>query len=309
MGYRKDTPQGGDRVRKVKFVLWAILGLNVGVAAAKVVYGFLSRSVAMQADGFHSMFDGVSNVVGLVGISMAARPADRSHPYGHGKYETYASAAIGGMLVLAAVRVGSAAWANLFGSGAPARVDAGSFAVMLGTLAVNIGVTTWERRVGKKLGSSILVADASHTGSDVMVSMGVIIGLIAVKLGFPIADPLIALAVAGAIVWTAIGVLKQAEETLSDRARLPVARVVEVAMSVSGVLGCHSVRTRGSAAEVLVDLHCQVDPSLSVPEAHDIAESVERAVAEAFPEVVDVIVHHEPMDDYQRGKSAQEGDA
>ncbi|TLM80355.1 MAG: cation transporter [Actinobacteria bacterium] len=306
MGYRRDTAVDGDRAGKVKVVLWVILFLNTAVAVAKVVYGMLSHSVAMQADGFHSLFDGVSNVVGLVGISLAARPADREHPYGHGKYETYASAAIGGMLVFAAVRVGTAAWQNLFGGGAGARVDAGSFAVMLGTLAVNVGVTTWERRVGKRLGSSILIADASHTGSDVMVSLGVIAGLVAVKLGYPIADPLIALAVAGAIVWTAIGVLRQAEETLSDRARLPVDEVVAAAMTVAGVLGCHSVRTRGSVAEVLVDLHCQVDPALSVSDAHAIAEAVERAVAEAFPQVVDVIVHHEPMDDYQRGKTRDE---
>lgn len=309
MGYRRDTSEDGTRVAKIRFVLWTILLLNTGVAAAKLVFGVVAGSVAMQADGFHSLFDGVSNIVGLVGMALAARPADRSHPYGHGKYETYASAAIGGMLVLAALRVGGSAWDALFGAAEPARVTTVSFVVMAGTLAVNLGVTAWERAVGRKLGSAILVADASHTGSDVLVSLGVIAGLVAVRLGFPIADPLIALGVAGAVVWTSVGVLRQAEETLSDRSRIPAQEVVRIALGVPGALGCHSVRTRGSVAEVYADLHVQVDPSLTVSESHAIAEAVERTVAAAFPQVVDVIVHHEPMDDYQRDKSVEEAQA
>lgn len=309
MGYRRDTRDDGERVRRIRVVLWAILALNVGVAVAKLVYGIITRSVAMQADGFHSMFDGVSNVVGLVGMTLAARPADRSHPYGHSKYETYASAAIGGMLVLAAMRVGGSAWEHLFGGAGSAEVNAGSFAVMIGTLVVNIGVTTWERAVGKKLGSAILVADASHTGSDILVSLGVIGSLVAVRLGYPIADPLIALGVAGAIVWTSLGVLRQAEETLSDRSRIPSSEIARVAGTVPGVLGCHSVRSRGSISEVYVDLHCQVDGRLTVSDSHTIAEAVERAIVVAFPQVADVIVHHEPMDEYQRDKTAEEAHA
>ncbi|MDZ4063859.1 MAG: cation diffusion facilitator family transporter, partial [Coriobacteriia bacterium] len=179
MGYRRD--EGADagaspRTRRIRRILWAILALNLAVAVAKMTWGYVTGSVAMQADGFHSLFDGASNVVGLVGMYIAGRPADREHPYGHGKFETYASAAIGAMLALAAYRVGSSAIQALLDGSPTPRVDAVSFAIMIGTLAVNVGVTTYERRVGRKLGSAILVADASHTGSDVLVSLGVITG-------------------------------------------------------------------------------------------------------------------------------------
>jgi len=287
-------------------VLWWILLLNILVAAAKLLYGMASRSVGMTADGFHSMFDGTSNVIGLLGMGIASRPADEDHPYGHYKYETFASAAIAVMLVFAAWRVGSTAVAKLSGSAATARVDAGSFAVMLGTLAINIGVAVYERRAGQRLRSDLLVADATHTGSDVFVSIGVIIGLIFVKLGFPMADPLVGLLVAGAILLAAIRVFKSANATLSDQARIASSEVCDVALSVPGVLGCHEVRTRGSIAEVYVDLHVQVDPVATVWQGHEIAERVEKTVCDRFPQVRDVIAHLEPMDDYERLKTERE---
>jgi len=312
LGYNK-TASGesakSGRIRSIKRVLWVILALNITVALAKMTWGFISGSVAMQADGFHSLFDGASNVVGLVGMYMADRPADRDHPYGHSKYETYASAAIGLMLGFAAYRVGSGAVNELLHPGEPANVTAMSFAIMLGTLAINIGVTTYERRVGRRLGSEILIADASHTGSDVLVSLGVIVGLVFVRLGYPMADPIIAVGVSIAIAYTAWGVFRQANETLSDTARVAPADVCLVAREVEGVLGCHSVRTRGSEAEVYMDLHVQVDPSMTVEEGHEVAEAVERALCARFDQVVDVIAHLEPLDEYQASKTAEEVDA
>ena len=262
----------------------------------------------MQADGFHSLVDGVSNIVGLVGISLASQPADTDHPYGHAKYEAYASAAIGAMLVFAAYQVGSAAISELFRGGEPAQVNTISFAVMLVTMAVNISITVWERRVGRRVGSEILTADASHTLSDVFVSLGVIVGLVAVKLGYPAADPLIALAVSGAIIYTAWGVFKHANVTLSDAARIPSSEIADVCKGIDGVQGCHHIRTRGVETEVYVDLHVQVDAAKTVGQAHGIAEIVERAICKAFPQAVDVIVHVEPDDDYQADKTAQERD-
>lgn len=308
MGYRKpiDESAGSSRVRRIRRVLWTILALNVAVAGAKLVWGLITGSAAMQADGFHSLFDGTSNIVGLVGMGLAARPADREHPYGHSKYETYASAVIGAMLLLAAYRIGSTAIEGLR-AGAPApRVDAISFAVMLGTLAVNLFVTIWERRVGKKLGSEILVADASHTASDAIVSVGVIVSLILVAAGYPAADPIVALLVSGAIIYTAWGVFRQAGVTLSDAARIEPSAIGDVVLGTPGVLGCHHVRTRGTAGEVYVDLHVQVDETRTVADGHRIAEDVERAIAGHFPQVVDVIAHLEPYDEYQVNKTAEE---
>jgi cation diffusion facilitator family transporter len=309
VGYRRPVTEesSGGRIRSIKRVLWIILFLNLGVAFAKIAAGTVAKSSAMQADGFHSIFDGASNVVGLVGMSFASRPADDDHPYGHAKYETYASAIIGAMLLVAAYRIGTEAIAQIVNPSDVPDITTLSFVVMIGTLVINLFITTWERRVGKKLGSSILVADASHTGSDVLVSVGVIFSLVLVKFfNMPLADPIVALLVCVAIVYTAWGVFRQASATLSDSARIPPSDVCAVALGVPGVLGCHTIRTRGSEAEVYVDLHVQVDPESSVAAGHKVVENVEREVAAAFAQVVDVIAHLEPQDEYQQAKTAEE---
>jgi Co/Zn/Cd efflux system component len=220
----RDTSQSteqqlGERYRSIRRVLWVVLALNLAVAVAKLFYGIVSHSVAMQADGIHSFFDGTSNVVALVGLWVTQRPADESHPYGHGKFETFAAAAIGVMLVVAGYTVGRGAIDHLSGQSAPTVVGAASFVVMFGTLAVNIVVTTWENRAGRRLRSEVLVADSRHTLSDVAASIGVIVSLVAVKLGWEQADGVVALLVAVVIFRTAIGVIRGVGRT--RRARWP----------------------------------------------------------------------------------------
>lgn len=307
MGYTQPRGEaGGDRIAAVRRVLWWVLVLNLAVAFAKLGYGLFIDSVSVTADGFHSMFDGTSNIIGLIGLGIAARPADRGHPYGHSKYETFATAAIGALLLFAAWRVGSSAYARLQNPGAGPSVDAVSFVVMIATLIVNIIVTTAERRAGNRLSSAILKADASHTGSDIMVTLGVIGGLIAVKLGYPIADPILGLVVAIFIIITAFRVLSGAGQVLADTARIDPKIICDVVLAVPGVLGCHDVRTRGSENEVYVDLHVQVDAKMTVAEGHELVERVEKLVADSLPEILDVIAHLEPLDEYQVHKTEEQ---
>jgi cation diffusion facilitator family transporter len=290
-----------DRYRSIRNVLWVVLFLNLAVAFAKLVYGLMSHSAAMEADGFHSMFDGASNIIGLVGMWFASRPADDEHPYGHAKFETFAAALIGVLLVFAGYTVGRGAIDSLFGRGLPTEVTTASFAIMLGTLAVNIFVTTWERRAGRRLGSEVLVADASHTLSDVAVSLGVIASLVIVKLGYEQADGIVALLVAVIIMRTAWGIMRGVLHTLGDAARLPADEVAVVACSVPGVIGCHAIRTRGSEAHVYVDLHVQAPRDTTIEEGHAIAHEVEAALRAEYGQITDVIVHLEPEDARKSG--------
>lgn len=287
------------RMRSIRRVLWIVLLLNLGVAAAKYLYGTTSGSASMQADGIHSVFDSAGNVVGLVGIALAVRPADEGHPYGHAKFETYASLVIGALLLLAAFEVGSSAVGKLATGTYTAEVTPISFIVMIGTLAVNLGVTTWERRCAKRLKSEVLAADANHTLSDALVSVGVIAGLAAVSLGFPVADPVMALVVTLAILATACDVFKHAFATLSDHARIPEDDVRAAAMAVPGVREAHRIRTRGTEGEVYADLHVLVAPDMTVVAAHELADVVEHAVMERFPNVIEVLVHIEPDDGHE----------
>ena len=284
------------RMRSIKRVLWAVLFLNLAVAAAKYVYGTISGSASMQADGIHSVFDSAGNVVGLVGIALAARPADEEHPYGHAKFETYASLIIGVLLLLAAFEVGTSAAAKLVSQTYTASVTPVSFAVMVGTLAVNLCVTFYERRAGKRLNSEVLSADASHTLSDALVSIGVIVGLAFVAAGFPVADPVMALLVTVAILFTAFDVFKHGLATLSDHARIPEDEVLATVLQVPGVLDAHHIRTRGTEGEVYADLHVLVNPAMTVGNAHRLSDEVEKAVRTRFPSVIEVLVHIEPND-------------
>ena len=166
------TPSGteGPGVRRV---LWITLGLNVAVSAAKVVVGTLSGSVSMVADGYHSLVDGSNNVIGLIVAAFAFAPPDRAHPYGHRKFETAATLAIGLALLTLAYNVVEEALSSAARSHAP-RINALNWVVMGATLAVNLFVTSYESRQGRRLGSTYLLADAAHTKSDIYVTLGVI---------------------------------------------------------------------------------------------------------------------------------------
>ncbi|MBX6343001.1 MAG: cation diffusion facilitator family transporter, partial [Thermomicrobiaceae bacterium] len=161
-------------------------------------------------------------------------------------------------------------------------------------LLVNLGLTLWERRAGRRLKSTILIADSRHTASDAVVTVSVIAGLAATRLGYPQADLLLALAVAGVIAWGAWMVIRDAALSLTDTAVAEPADIARAARSVPGVEGVHNIRTRGADGLVWVDLHIQVDPNLRVDRAHDIASDVAARVEEEIGEPSDVTVHVEP---------------
>lgn len=282
-----------DRVRKVRRVLVAILFANWAVAAAKVLVGLVADSAAVTADGFHSFIDGSSNIIGLVAVMAAARPADDDHPYGHGKFEALASLAIGVMVGIGMLELGRMAFDALV-HGRHVTVSAQMVAVMVITLGVNVAVSVYERRQAHRLDSPILLADATHTLSDVFVTLAVLLSIGLVWLGFQRADGLVALFVMIVIARVAYGIIKQAVGILSDTARLAPHEVERIVRGVPGVRGCENVRSRGMTNSVWVDLTIHVDPQLSTQRAHELAHQVEHALADAFPRVVDVVVHVEP---------------
>ena len=282
------------RLHEVRGVLWAVLALNLLVALAKLGYGLFTESLGMQADGFHSLFDGVSNVVGLVGLWLASGPPDAEYPYGHKKFETLAAAGIGGMLVATCFYLVSETYKSWGGTTQP-TITGISFVVMVATMMVNVTVMIWERRKGRELGSEILIADSYHTASDLLTSCSVLAGLIAVRMGYPFVDPLVAIIVAGVIAWTAYTVLREVVSSLTDKVRLDPDQVRSAVMKLPGILDCHDIRTRGLASHVFVDLSIHVDATLSVEDAHEISHQVEDSLKRQFREVEDVIVHLEPQ--------------
>jgi cation diffusion facilitator family transporter len=282
-----------ERYRAVSAVLVQVLFLNLAVAAAKLVLGYLTGAVSIVSDGFHSLTDGLSNVAALVGVWVARRPPDDDHPYGHRKYETIAAAAIAGFLMVVMIEVAEAAWSRLT-DGVTPRVTPLAFAVMAGTIGVNLLVTRYERRAGERLSSEVLLADAMHTQSDVWTSLTVIAALAGAALGYPVLDPIAALVVVVFIGRAAWEIFKSTSEVLSDHIVIPEDEVRRVVMSVPHVMGCHAIRTRGSSDYVFLDLHIWMGAETRLDEAHDISHAVKDRLMAQFPEIGDAIIHLEP---------------
>ena len=298
-------PKGDGTVRTqdIRFVLRAVLALNLAVAGAKLLYGVMTDSLGMQADGFHSLFDGVSNVVGLAGLWLAAFPPDADHPYGHKKYETLAAASIGAMLVMTCLYLLWTSYQHWLGTVRP-QVTAASFGVMVGTMLINVVVMRWERRRGEQLRSEILTADARHTGSDILTSFSVLAGLAAVQMGYPFMDPAVAVAIAAVIAYTGVQVLWETSRSLTDVARLDPEAVRQVVLMNKAVIDCHEIRTRGLPDHIFVDLSVHVRATMSLTEAHDVAHQVEDLLKQQFEGVAEVIVHIEPDDQCHAGRNA-----
>ena len=284
---------GQQRSRAVSRVLVQVLFLNLAVAAAKVAYGLWTGAVSVLSDGIHSLTDSGSNVVAMAGTRIARRPADASHPYGHRKFETLAAAAILVFLLLVLVQLVQTAWARLVDPVAP-DVTPVSFIVMIGTLAVNVFVSRYELAAGRRLKSEVLIADAYHTRSDVYTSLAVIAALIGVRLGYPILDPLAALVVAVFIGHAAFQIARDTTGVLADQVVLDADAVQKVVASFPEVVGCHHIRTRGSADHAFLDLHVWFAPDMRLDEAHRLSHLVKDKLQDTFPEVVDVIIHIEP---------------
>ena len=283
-----------NKLKEVKKILGIILVLNLLVAILKIIFGYLIKSSSMTADGFHSMTDGLSNVVGLIGIHFAAKPPDKNHPYGHYKFETMASLFIGVMLTLLGANIIREAIPQLFNPVVP-EVSTISLVVLVFTLIVNIFVATYEAKKGEKLNSEILISDSHHTKSDIYISSGVLITLILIKLGFPpIIDPIVSIIVAGFILQAAYEIFKPITGVLVDKAVIKPEVLKDIIRDFDYVQECHHIRSRGKANAVYVDLHLVIDSDLSVGESHKLTHQIEEKINKKLDKDVHVLFHLEP---------------
>ncbi len=284
-----------NRFHQIRRVLFYTLMLNWGVAAAKLAYGWMIHSVSMKADGFHSFSDGASNLVGLLGIWIASRPVDQNHPYGHKKYETLASVGISVFLFLICFNILREGIDRFVHPVIP-EVSFHAFAVMLMTLAINTGVMIYENKKGKELNSDLLLSDALHTGADLLTSTSVIITLIAIRMGYPLVDPIASILIAFFIGYAAIQIMRESTRVLSDGTAIPTRDIERVVLTIKGVKECHKIRSRGRVDDIHIDLHIQVDRNMDVHKAHHLSDAIESKIKRDFKGVTDVVVHLEPFE-------------
>jgi len=282
-------------------VTWLGAAANAGLMALKLGAGWVSGSVALMADGIHSLSDVATDMVVLAGLRMAQRPADENHAYGHGKFETLASAGVALALGGAAVWL---AWEAVSDLAVGVREVLGLWPLVVAAVSIGVKEALYRAtsRVARASGSPATKANAWHHRSDALSSVAVLFGAIAVLAGWPQGDRAAAIVVAVLVGLAAARIMHGAIHDLTEGALSPSeqTRVGEAIDTVPGVRGWHALRTRRAGRGAFVDLHIEVDPELSVRKAHEIASQVEAVVADALSQRTHVVVHIEPD---ERGKA------
>ncbi|MGC1310507.1 MAG: cation diffusion facilitator family transporter [Phormidesmis sp.] len=278
---------------EVRRVLSITLVLNIAVVVLKLVVGWWTGSLSLLADALHSITDSANNVLGLVTNQLASPVPDRDHPYGHQKYEAVGALGIAAFLGIACFEILKGAIERLIDGSEPVTMGALSLWFLLAVLGINIFVAFYERRVGNRLGSNILIADAQHTMSDIWITIAVLGGLIGVWVGVQWLDVFLAFPVALLVIRSGWVVLSANLPWLVDEMAIAPEAIHTEVMSVPGVLNCHSIASRGLLGrKVFIDMHLIVEPQ-DVLSAHEITERVEQRLEEEFGSTR-VTIHVEP---------------
>jgi cation diffusion facilitator family transporter len=283
-------------------IRWAQAGLlvNALLVLVKLVAGIVGHANALVADAVESSADIFSSLIVWMGLSIAARPADEDHPYGHGKAEPLAAVVVSLMLVGAAVGISILAIREIR---TPHHLPAPfTLFVAAGVIIVKEALYRRVSRVGRDVGSTAVTADAWHHRADAISSLAAFIGISIALIGgrgWEAADDWAALVAALVVAVNGVRTLRPAISGLMDEApdRTVKERVLEAACAVGGVRNVENLKVRRSGLGFYVDLHVQADPGISLEDAHEIAATVKYAILEAVPSVAGVLVHMEPYRD------------
>ncbi|WP_026340520.1 cation diffusion facilitator family transporter [Thioalkalivibrio sp. ALJT] len=298
--------ENGPRYRATRRVTLVGAVVNAGLALAQLISGWLLNSQALVADGVHTLSDLITDGVVLFAARKAAASPDADHPYGHARIETLATVIVGLFLTFAGLAIAWTAGSRLLGAEpltAPATA-AVAFAAL--TLVAKEGLYQYTQRVARRHQSRMLEANAWHHRTDAISSLFVLVGVGAAVAGFPWADALAALIVALFILHVAGRLIVRAAAELIDTALEPdqVQRIHRTIVDVPGVKDAHMLRTRRHGSDVVVDVHIQVAPMISVSEGHRIADAVFHSVTDEHDRVNDITVHVDPENDAEQARSS-----
>lgn len=278
--------------------------VNFILSSLKLLAGITGHSAAMVADSIHSFSDSATDVVLLFGFRVAKKPADRTHDYGHGKVETLCAAIIGIALVVVGLRILYSGARSIVSTLSGNVIHTPGWIALIAAL-VSIIVKEWlyqyTIRVGRRIESQAVIANAWHHRSDALSSVGALIGIGgAIVLGgsWRILDPLAAVIVSFFIIKVAVSIFMGSlnelmEGSLSDDMKN---QILSVAQNVPGVNNPHNLQTRRIGSAVAIDIHIEVNKTLNVEEAHDIASEVEARIVDIFGIQTFVSVHIEPSE-------------
>jgi cation diffusion facilitator family transporter len=296
-----------DNRSQVRRVLWLTLLLNLFVMALKFALGLATGSLSLQADALHSVTDSVNNVLGLITNRFSSPNPDREHPYGHQKFEAVGALGIAAFLGIACFEILRGAVEKIFLSteNVAIKVSSAELWLLLVVLGINIFVAFYERHVGRKVNSPILIADARHTMSDIWVTIIVMAGLVGVwqaeKLNISQLqwlDVILAFPVALLVFYSGWEVISENLPWLVDQMAIAPEAIHDVVMEVPGVINCHDIASRGMLGrQVFIEMHLIVDTD-DIFVAHQITEQIETRLEKNFG-TVRVLIHVEPPE-YER---------
>ena len=281
--------------RQIKSITYLGMAVNIALSVMKVAIGLSAASLALMADGIHSLSDVATDVAVLLGLRLGAKEPDQSHPYGHGRAETFSA----GLVALILIVVGGAMIYYATLAIARDEVTTPRLGVLIAAI-ISIAAKEWLYKATQKIAiqshSPALYANAWHHRSDALSSVAVVIGFISLEFGFGHGDQVAAIAVGLMIIWVGVRVISDALRELAEAAVDPetIEHIKKIINSDSSIRQWHKLRTRTVGREVFLDLHILVDPELKITAAHEIAESLEKTLDEQITRPINITVHIEP---------------
>jgi len=278
----------------VRRTLIVVLVLNALVAFVKVVVGIRTGALTVLGAALESSLDMFNNVIGVMLVRVASRGPDEDHPYGHDKFETLGALAIVGFLSISCFELLREGVSSFMGRRLPVSVGSVDVTVIVFTLVINVVVVIYERRRGRELGSAFLLADAAHTGSDILVTLLAVGSRVLSGSAWPHLDGVLAIMVALIIAWSGYRILRESIPILVDERAIAAEELKSVVLAVPDIRDVRKIRSRSTASgQLFAEVTISVSGSRSVDEAHRLADAVEEAIAREFG-TSEVTVHVEP---------------
>ena len=293
-----------QRTKEINRVTWWGIFVNMLLAVTKLIGGTIGQSQSLIADGLHSLSDLASDAMVLVAAKHAGEEADDDHPYGHGRFETLATVGLGLFLIAVGLGIAFDAAHRVFDEEIKAVPHYFTLAIALFSILSNEALYHFTHRVGLRINSKMLIANAWHHRSDAISSIVVLVGIAGAQMGIAILDPIAAIIVALMIVKIGYDLSYHSVRELVDTALEPemVEQIKAKILENEDVLEMHMLRTRRMGHTSLVDVHILVQPKLSVSEGHHISEDVEKSLINSFDDINDVTVHIDPENDEQEAR-------
>jgi cation diffusion facilitator family transporter len=289
-----------EREKEIRKVLGITLVLNWTVALLKFIVGIQFGYLSLKSSGIESFFDGGANILALISITLASRPADADHNYGHHKYETLGSIIIGLTLTYSAIQV-ALDWTDLsLGGSGHANFGILPVASIVFSMIVSYFVSWYEGKKGRELNSSLLLADASHTYGDFIISFGVLASILLSYFGFLWPDVIFGGFICLYLFYLAYKIFKSNIPEMLDASPLIEEELIKSVENIDYVYDIHNFRARGNQNFMQVDFHLHLEPSLSLVQAHEVGKKVEvkmRTLLKDYSAEIDIIYHIEPYED------------